>query len=185
MTSFNKTKKIMMASVTVAVLLPALYVAGAIPAQITSHSLSPDISVEDLSPRAEIIVKGTVVGQSTELQYRDGDLAKPMVFTNWELKPEKFLKGTSETNLIVVKTLGGEYGNITHDATSTLLEKDENVILFLSTDEESIFGDSYYIAGVSSGHYKVLDDGKVQNSDVKKNTFETDLEQRIEKSLRK
>ena len=178
-------KKLIISLVAIAVLLPVLHVVGITPLVIQSHSLSPDISAEDLTQKAELVVKGKLVGYTTELQYSDNDLSKPMVFTNWELEPKKFLKGSSNENPIIVKTLGGEYNNIRHIEKSSFLEEGNNVILFLTVDPDSIYGDSYYITGISSGHYKIFDDGKVKNSDAKKDTTEKQLEKRIEKSLSK
>ena len=178
-------KKLTIPLVTVAMILPVLYVASVIPVIIDSYSLSPDLSVEDLAPEAKLIVKGKILTHRSEIQYIDDDVSKHILLTNWDLKPEKFLKGSSNENLINVKILGGKYDNNVFTWTHLLSEDGDDVILFLNLDPDSIYGDSYHVAGVISGHYKITDDGKAKNTDMRKDTTEKQLEKRIENSLSK
>jgi len=92
----NRKKIILASSVSMAVLLPIMFVIGIIPMQIESHSLSPDMNIEEVTAATDLIIKGTLENPVSIKQYDDGDLTKPMIFTDWELYPSEFLKGHTD-----------------------------------------------------------------------------------------
>ena len=145
-------------------LLPGLYFGGFIPLESNRSSYSPPYSIEELKQYSHLTVEGILAGNQSYVEwYIDGNVALPTVFTIWTVQSTDNIKGTdSETVEFVV--LGGTYNNIKqtlmHD---TKLNNGDKVVIFLSDEKDTIYGDRYFLTGGESGIFQMKDDGKTVN----------------------
>ncbi len=164
-------------------IIPVLFVMGVIPITMETHSTFAPYEVEEVTNLSDVILKGKVESKTTSLQLIDG---KPSVMTIYEIIPTSFIKGekTDDGETVTVKVLGGTYNNIVHYTGHPELEVNEIVLLMLSLEPHTIYGDDYYISGVLDGYYK-LKDGEALNSNLMKSLNEDMLLDKIQTQLRK
>lgn len=88
------------------------------------------------------------------------------VFSDIVVKVQKDLNGNYDEEEITVRILGGEVESrktISHF--SPTFDKNEKVLFFVADKEpQSIYGDNYYVAGMSVGKYSINNDKAVKHS---------------------
>jgi hypothetical protein len=156
-----------MISVVIAAIVAAIpisYFAGLVPITVYSDGLSPVFEEAELMERNERVVHGTIVDLDTSVVFPDGgnNMKTPYVFSIWTLEVEDAVKGIEEQT-IQFKTSGGTYRNIVHHSESPSFELGEEVIVFLTKDPDSVWGDSYYLTGIESGVFKIDPNGNARN----------------------
>lgn len=150
------------------IMVPGLYYTGYIPVTVNSSSLSPIYDEAKLHSKSILVVEGTLIDRQTDLTFvKNGNVDAPYVYTTWTLLITDTLKGLSDSEKIQFKTSGGTYQNIEHK----VLEKihmgiGDKILVFLTKDLDSQWGDSYYITGIQSGVYTI--DGVRAYNDLKK-----------------
>lgn len=163
--------------------IPLMLVMGVIPITMETHTTFKPYEVEELTGLSDVILKGKVISKTSSLELIDDT---PNVMTSYEIKPINFIKGEKENKekTVTVKVLGGQYNNIDHHTGHPELVVGEKVLLMLSLEPHTIYGDDYYISGVIDGAYK-LKDGKAVNSNPNKTTDEVKLLEKIQDKLDK
>lgn len=141
--------------VSIVVILPALYFTGIVPVKVTSDGLSPVFDEAELMERSILAIHGSIVDVDTEVVFENnGDIISPYVFSIWTIASIDTIKGT-EQEKIQFKTSGGTYRNIVHHSHSPSFEIGDEVIVFLSKDPDSVWGNSYYLTGIASGVFEI------------------------------
>jgi len=141
----------------------AFYYNGYIPSTVQSYGFSPVFDETELMEKSLISVEGRIVGQETELEFiRNGPIDQPYVWTTWTLKTVDKVKG-NPPEFIEFKTSGGKYKNIEHITSGPEIKMGQKVLVFLSKDPDSQYGDAYYLTGISSGLYEIDSKGNAKN----------------------
>ncbi len=121
---------------------------------ITYSPLLAHLSDAQLSKEASLVVTGTVERELGAVRLTDiaGEL---MVYTRWQIRPDRALKGQLPASLIV-RTEGGRVGLtqvIAED--SVTLTKGEQVLLYLQPDTAS---SDLRVVGSLQGHFTLAQD---------------------------
>ena len=159
--------------------LPGLYLGGAIPMSINTEAWSPVYTSEELARYSDLIIHGTLTDSYSYVEwYISGNVAVPSVYTVWTIEHSEIFKGgTGDKTRFVVN--GGTYNNIVQDAMhKTELNRDDDVIVFLAKEPDSIYKDHYYMVGIESGIYKINDSMAINNyaeSSYDVDSFKEDL----------
>lgn len=135
----------LLAAITLAIILFAAK-SDTFQLQTTGAAMLYALSLEDLSRKAELIVKGEVLGKVESITTE---------FYNNSVSVDKVIKGTQAGNTINVLTRPSEF---TSDG--VVLTKGENVILFLS--KEKMYG-GYIVVGLYQGKFNIDPNGVVYN----------------------
>lgn len=160
----------------------AVMLLGIIPMQIHSSTSMEEYSVEQISQRAEMIVKGTIVDAKSNIHASISNPDRPIVLTTYSLKPDTTIKGSDKSEIVEFKVSGGVVNNVVHLSDQPVFEKGERVLLFLSKEPGTIYGDSYYLTGVTQGVYKIK--GDVAEQEIPgRTTTESALVQKIQQAL--
>lgn len=172
MKQITKKQKIWLSALATVCSLAAF--ALLVPITVSSDGLQREFTTEDLAKKSQVIVIGKVVDSKSDLIFQDNDPTKPFIWTTTYVKPEKFIKGSDTAPLLEIKTIGGKVNNIVYDSDDPKLEKGDRLLLFLNKEPNSIYGDKYYVSGVTQGKY-ALKNGMAENDDEKRNISETEL----------
>ena len=161
--SIDMNKKILITLVVI-LILPGLYFGGIIPISVMSDVYSPNYSGEELVGRSELIAHGTLVSSSSYVEwYANGNVVVPSVYTVWTMQSSELFKG-QHSEIIEFVVNGGTYNNINQKTMQHIeLNEEDDVIVFLSKDTDSIYKDNYYLTGIQSGVYMVKDDVAINN----------------------
>lgn len=155
-----------------------------IPVTITNDGLEQQFTTEELTKKTQVIVIGEIVDSRSDLTFKDNDIKKPFIWTTTYIKPERFIKGSDDSPLLEVKTIGGQVNNIKHDADEPKFQKGDRVLLFLNKEPDSVYGNSYYVSGVTQGKW-TLKNSMADNENPERNLSETALMAEINKGLGK
>lgn len=177
------TRKKLISIVAIAVIaavLPGMYFGGIYPIEITSIGLSPAMEYEELMEKSQLVVKGKIISSETNVEFLDEDeLLLADITTIWTLDIKKVIKGDHTGKKVKFATSGGTYNNMKHTAMhSPNLEIGDKMIVFLTKEPASEWGDNYYIHGVQSGVYKIKDN-KADNDFMKKSFNVSDFEKKL------
>ena len=150
------------------IMVPGLYYTGYIPVTVNSSLLSPIYDEGQLHSKSILDVEGTLIDKQTELTFvKNGNVDAPYVYTTWTLQITDTLKSSLDSEKIQFKTSGGTYQNIEHNVLEKIhMNIGDKILVFLTKDLDSQWGDSYYVTGVQSGVY-MIDEMRAYN-DLKK-----------------
>jgi len=137
----------------------------------------PDFTVDELAEGTNYAIIGKVkeiTPVKVERENRD------TIFSDVTLSVKEVLYGDYTEKEIIVRIQGGQVDNLLVDAPSEAsFKKNEKVLVFVAGPEpESIWGDSYYVAGLQHGKYK-LEDGNAKQSHKDLSIDESDLKSKI------
>ena len=122
-----------------------------------------DYSIEELSAGTSYAIIGTVVQITPVLV--DTELGD-RVFSDVTVMVHRDISGNYKEKEIAVRIIGGEVETrktISHF--SPTFEKNERVLFFVADKEpDSIYGDNYYVAGLSVGKYSITNDKAIKQS---------------------
>ena len=104
---------------------------------ITS-GLFADLNDDVKMDMADIVVRGEIVGKTTEVGYLDADRGIVKVFSVYEIEPTKFIKGEADGNLIV-KVLGGETDLYRTISNYMPLENTNEVFMHLTLSDDETY----------------------------------------------
>ena len=137
--------------------------------QIMTGTLQ-NYSVEELSAGTPYAIIGKVTQITSVLVETE---IGERVFSDITVKVKKDLNGKYQEKFITVRTLGGETDTIkTISHYSPSFNKNEKVLFFVAEKEpSSIYGDNYYVAGLSVGKYSL---NEKETKAVKQSTGETE-----------
>ena len=139
------------------IMMPGLYYTGYIPVTVDSSSLSPMYDEAELHSKSILAVEGILTDRQTDLTFvKNGNVDAPYVYTTWTLRVTDILKGLPDSEKIQFKTSGGTYKNVEHQILDKIhMDVGDNVLVFLTKDPDSQWGDSYYVTGIQSGIYTI------------------------------
>ena len=147
---------------------------------VTLSGALPDFPVSYLAEETTYAIKGTVIQiKSVPVQY---DVAgMPNVFTDVVIAVEKDLKGLYVEDTITVRVDGGQADGYTVvSEIAPEFEVGEEIFIFVGDKEnDSIYGDNYYVAGLQHGKYNLDVDGKAKNKDPARDISEDELKELI------
>lgn len=133
---------------------------------ITIHSALPNYSVDYLAKETRHAIIGEVVSITPAGILIDDAHSSKIVFSDVVIDVEKDLNGEYKDRQITVKIRGGSL-----DGVQVISDSDpqfsigERVLIFVGDKEpESIWGDSYYVAGLELGKYS-LSNGKAYGAE--------------------
>lgn len=117
---------------------------------ITIHSALPNYSVDYLAKETRHAIIGKVVGITPAGILVDDTHSSKIVFSDVVIDVEKDLNGEYQNDQIIVKIRGGSLDGIRVVSDSDpQFSIGERVLIFVGDKEpESIWGDSYYVAGL-------------------------------------
>lgn len=177
------TKKQKIALPAIAVVAAMFAMPFVLPIDVSIDGLEQEFTIEQLTDRTQIIVIGEVVDSKSDVTFKENNPMKPYVWTKTYVKPIKFIKGFDGSDLLEVKTSGGTFNNIKHDSDDPTFQKGGKVLLFLNKEPESVYGDSYYVSGVTQGKYHLIN-GKAENQNEKRSTVEAVLIDKINNAMK-
>jgi hypothetical protein len=139
-------------------------------AQLTSSD------VESMSRNADLIITGKVVEQNSN--WNEG---KTRIYTLATIQVEEYLKGSNNTEPVVVSYPGGEVGEVGElYSHMPRFENNEEVLVFLKKDDKST---SYKVLSGEAGKINVITDPrtgeKVTSSNVSISSFKTQIKSYI------
>lgn len=146
---------------------------------------TPGYRVEGMSKFAKYIVIGRVKSTTSTVD-KDEVHSSIKVFSDIVIEVERELTGTYDGKEITFRTLGGMVANIKADtAPSSLLKEGDRIVVFLADKEPgSIWGDNYYVMGLTEGLYKIIN-GKAYGNEYPDGIDEQELVQKIIESRRR
>lgn len=115
-------------------------------------------TIEEMSTEAVLVVTGRVLAQEAAW-----DQAHRKIFTFTEIQVLERIAGTSDPKSLVVRTMGGEVGDIGMKVSGTpKFSPDEEVLLFLRDDP--VEAGTFQVIGMSQGKFRLVrqPDGKTQ-----------------------
>lgn len=142
------------------------------PRGMVQHSspLLPGFSLRELAERAELIVRGEVVGISDSFLVKPVDDAEPKFFEDVYVRVDEVLAGApsyagkqdGEAATVVVRTEGGagELIATVNDGTPDFKEGQEYLLFLYQYDDGSYYnteGEHYFIVGVEGGAWQERD----------------------------
>jgi hypothetical protein len=164
-------KKVILIPIVVAAvfaLIPGAYFGGLVPLDSHVEAFSPTLDREELVKHSEVVLKGTLGESRTVVDWEElgTGIIVPNIYTVWVIDVEDSLKKDTEIAKTSFEFIvdGGTYNNMVQDVMhETELNEGDNVIVFLSIDRDSVYGDNYYMTGIESGIYKI-ENGIATNS---------------------
>lgn len=187
-------KKIIISLVAIAVIIPVLGI-GMLPdnadeigkefaanypgATIGVHTLEENISEQEEVDRAELIIEGTVIEVKPFWKIiRDGK--NPQIYTEYTVKVNDVIKGNTQDENIKVLTVGGQLDGVTSTTEAISMEYDDNIILLLGKDLNSVFGSYYHPISVSKSTY-IVEDNVAKNKMTDRNMDKDLLKEKLER----
>lgn len=160
-------KKVIIPSIGISLTILSVFaiaMMGFIPHQGEATGFLITSTDEVLAERAEIAVKGKVMGQSTYLTYFNvGDMIFPKVYTLTDLEVKKVLEGDPalEDTVIQIRTVGGTYNQVTTDFQPVSeFTQDHRVLVYLKEPvNDLLYGTYYQVQGIQTT-FDLGDDGK-------------------------
>ncbi|MCB9547113.1 MAG: hypothetical protein H6706_14870 [Myxococcales bacterium] len=132
---------------TIARVLGPLGLALLLAAGTASATIVQSLSLDEISRKADVIVHGTVVEQSTAWNE-----TRTRIYTVTTVEVKDRVKGQGETR-IRIRQLGGTVDGITQSIVGNArMAKGEEVVLFLTRDTAK---DLHYVVGMAQGKYAV------------------------------
>lgn len=144
---------------------------------MTTHTLEEDITETEEVKRAELIIEGTIknVKPFWKIIREDAD---PKIYSEFTVKVDDVIKGEVNGNMIKVVMSGGQLDNVTSITEGTKMKKDNQVILLLAKDPNSVFGDNYSTISVSKSIY-LIDDEFAKNKHEDRSDNKNKVKERI------
>lgn len=146
---------------------------------------TPGYKVEGMSKFAKYIVIGKVKSITSTVD-KDEIHSSTKVFSDIVIDVEREFTNTYDGKEITFRTLGGIVDNIKADTVpSSLLKVGDRIIVFLADKEVgSIWGDNYYVIGLTEGLYKIINN-KVYGNEYPDGIDEQEFIQKIIESRQK
>jgi hypothetical protein len=108
------------------------------------------MSLEEMSVEAKLVVTGKVLSAQSAW-----DESHRRIFTYTEIQVVEKIAGDAEPRTLVIRTMGGEVGDIGMNVSGTpRFATNEEVLVFLRQDP--VEAQSYQVIGMSQGKFKVV-----------------------------
>ena len=187
-------KKIILSLVAIAVIIPVLGI-GMIPDNVDAdklgkeyaathqgttmgtHSSEAYISEQEEINRAELIIDGVVIEVKPFWKIINEN---PRIYTEYTVKVNDVIKGNTQDDNIKVILAGGQLDGITSKTEAISMQYNDNVILLLGKDLNSIFGSDYHPISVSKSTY-IVEDEIAKNMMTERNMDKTLLKEKLER----
>ncbi len=124
-----------------------------------ASGLRANLSPLELADRADLIIKGTVVNLSTEVDDTEIERGIVVVHTIAEVQPTLFIKGQAEGNLLV-RYIGGETDDYKTFSEYLTLKNNDDVLMHLTVADD---GETYNVFSGTTTTF-VITDGKGKNA---------------------
>ncbi len=173
-------EKIIILIPVIVAIIPILYFGGIIP--FTSHShIWPDVmDHRELLEKSPIVVVGKIVDSQVQVEFfENNEMVLPEITTLWALRVDEMIKGEELTEMQFV-TDGGKYNNMVATVDGLKIVMGDELLVFLSKDIDSIYGNNYYVTGTESDMYRI--NGDIIKNDYLKKTFDlTEFKEELKK----
>ena len=160
--------------VTISRLLYILIIAGGL--YCSSYAQLNLAEVKNMSKNSDLIVTGKVTEQASSWNE-----SKTRIYTQATILVDEYIKGNGTGNIVTVKYLGGEVGEIGEKYSHMpRFEDKEEVLVFLKKDEKS---PDYKVYNGENGKISVINDPKtgekVTTSNVQINSLKAQIKSYI------
>jgi hypothetical protein len=140
----------------------------------TSFAQEESTVIKKLSKGADVILLGKVIKKVS-----NWNESRTRIYTTTNVQAEEYFKGTGNENNLVIRTLGGEVGDVgelyTHMPT---FKDDEEMVVFLKKDENN---KGYKVYNGEEGKITVITDEKTKEKVTNSKVRIKDLEAQIKR----